>query len=151
MRTWLLLLCSALGCGSSVGGFTGARTLSACDNNYLVCNTSAGCALTESDYIEGKLPGLRRVIFRNDAPGPVRVGLLFTQELSPGKMTIIEWNEVGCTSQQSFSSMGRDIFQLAGDAQQLVAEQPLTTVGDHLIVLDSDATAQYQLIIEQVR
>ena len=57
-------------------------------------------------------------------------------------------NELGCGSQKVYSSMGRDIFQLAGDAQQLSAEQPLETQGDHLIRLISDATARYQLRVE---
>jgi hypothetical protein len=138
-------------CGTSVGGFAGARLLNECDGSYPVCNTAAGCVLSESQYVEGVLPGQRRVIFRTDGPARVRVRLLFTEERAPGKMTIIEWNEVGCSSQKAYSSMGRDIFQLAGDTQQLAVEQSLQTGGDHLIRLESDATARYQMRIEEVR
>lgn len=152
MRNKSLLLVLACGlltaCGTSVGGFIGARALNRCDGSYPVCNSAAGCVLDESQYTEGTLPGERRVIFRTEIAAKVRVRLLFTEERSPGKSTQIEWNELGCGSQKVYSSMGRDIFQLAGDGQQLSAEQPLETQGDHLIRLTSDATARYQLRVE---
>ncbi len=115
-----------------------------------MCNTAAGCVLDESQYAEGTFPGVQQVIFRTQAPAQVRVRLLFTQELSPGKDTQIEFNEVGCSMQRTYSSMGQDIFQLAGDAQQLSASEPLSTPGDHLIRIQSDATAHYQLRVEVV-
>lgn len=151
MRGSLLIFALLLSaCGSSVGGFVGGRTLNRCEGSFPVCNTAAGCVLEESQYTEGLLPGERRVIFRTEIAAKVRVRLLFTEERSPGKATQIEWNELGCGSQKVYSSMGRDIFQIAGEGQQLVAEQPMETVGDHLIRLTSDATAKYQLRVEVV-
>ncbi|MCS6912793.1 MAG: hypothetical protein RMK29_11490 [Myxococcales bacterium] len=148
---WLLVLALLSGCGTSAGGFIGTRTLNRCEGSYPVCNSAAGCVLDESQYTEGTLPGERRVIFRTDGPARVRVRLLFIEERSPGKSTLIEWNELGCSSQKVFSFMGRDIFQIAGESQQLSVEQPLQTRGDHLIRLISDATARYQMRIEIAR
>lgn len=150
IRVMLLLSLPGAGCGTSVGGFTAGRSLNTCDDSYPVCNTAAGCVLSENQYAEGMFPGQRKLIFRTGGPSRVRVRLLFTEERSPGKSTIIEWNESGCGSQKTYSSMGRDIFQLAGEAQQLAVEQSLSTYGDHLIRLESDATARYQVRIEVV-
>lgn len=144
-RAWLLLLLA--GCGE-VGGFTGTRSLNACGANYPVCNTSAGCVLDESQYVEGVLPGQRAVIFRTQGPALVRVRLLLTQEIAPGSLTQIEFNQVGCGSQQLYSTMGQNLFNLVGAGQQLAVERPLQGAGDHLIRLQSDATARYQLRVE---
>lgn len=145
---FLFLLASA--CGDT-GGFIGTRGRNPCEGSYPICNTAAGCVLDESQYIQGMLPGVRQFIFRTDTPARVRVRLLFTEERAPGRNTQIEWNEVGCSSQKVFSSMGRDVFQVAGDEQQIAAEQPLTSTGDHLLRLLSDATARYQLRVEVAR
>ena len=81
----------------------------------------------------------------------MRCRLLLLDRRSPGKTTQIEWNEVGCGGQQAYSTMGQDLFLLAGTNQQLSVERPLQTSGDHLIRLLSDATTRYQLRIETVK
>lgn len=149
----LLALC-ALGlgaCGSDASGFAGVRALNLCGDAYPVCNTAAGCVLSEDQYTEGELPGVQQVLFRTEAPATVRVRLLLLDRRSPGKTTQIEWNEVGCGGQQAYSTMGQDLFLLAGTTQQLSVERPLQTSGDHLIRLLSDATTRYQLRIETVK
>ncbi len=140
-----LVLVLGPACGTDLGGFTGVRSNNICDGSYPICNTAGGCVLTESEFLEGTLPGERKFIFRTPGPAQVRVLLLFTQELSAGNSTQIEWNELGCGSQQIYSTMGRDVFQIAGDQQQLSAQKTLQTAGDHLIRLTSDAIARYQL------
>lgn len=150
MKRGLFLALALTGCGSDLGGFTGTRALNLCGEAYPVCNTAAGCVLTEQQYAEGALPGSQQVIFRTEGPALVRVRLLFLDRRSPGRSTTIEWNEVGCGSQQSFSTNGQDLFKVAGDGAQLVAERPLQTAGDHLIRLLSDATTRFQLRIEAV-
>ena len=140
----------AAGCGSDLGGFTGTRALNLCGEAYPVCNTAAGCVLTEQQYTEGVLPGSAQVLFRTEGPALVRVRLLFIDRRSPGRSTTIEWNEVGCGNQQAYTTMGQDLFKVAGDGAQLVVERPLQTSGDHLIRLLSDATTRFQLRIEAV-
>ncbi len=133
------------GCGTDIGGFVGVRSLNLCNQNVPVCNTAAGCVIDDTQYLQGTLPATVKFIFRTPGPAEIEVQVLFTQELSAGSSTEIQWNEVGCSSEQTFSNNGQNVFQLAGDSQEITATKTVESAGDHLITFISDATAEYEM------
>ena len=140
----LLLLALAAGCGDAEDAFTAGRTLKPCNGAIPVCSATAGCVLDGDSYASGAFQqgGTLRAIVRTTSAADIQVSLFFRTEASPGTDTEIAWSEVGCRDRYSAQSAGRDVFVEAGADRIFKRSQHVTTQGDHLIEVFSDAQAE---------
>ena len=139
-----ILLLVLVGCGGAEETFTDGRTLKGCVGAIPVCSTSGGCVLDNQSYAHGAFQqgGTLRAIVQTTGAADVEVALYFRTEESPGTDTEIAWSEVGCRERFSAQSDGRDVFVEAGNDRVWKRKQRLTTAGDHLIEVFSDAQAE---------
>ncbi len=138
-----LLLISA--CGLDEGDFIAGADEVSCQENIPVCETTAGCLMGESTYIEGDLPGTISFVVTTPANTTIVVKLFFETEINPGENTTIIWYEPGCGGNiQSYQSGGvDDIFSMAGGDRVFSQEKTVSQAGDHLIEIVSDAYVHY--------
>jgi hypothetical protein len=126
--------------------FVGKRTLDECDLEVPVCNTTAGCTLTEEErYLEGEFPGQRMFIVPTVGEATIRVSILWRTKLGPGADTEILWHEPACVDRYRYESQGVDVFADSNAQGIFVKEQRVFREGEHLVEIRSDATAEYLL------
>lgn len=156
---FLCLSWFASGCflpATSEQSFKSGANLDPCDQVIPICKGySAGCVLTDDRYLEGNFPG--RIQFLVETiPGDwiIRVSFFFAERRSPGTDTTVDWFEPGCTDQyryqESKDRLSGDLFEKAGRDQVFEVEQGIAEYGDHLIEINSDATARYVIRTEVV-
>ncbi|HEY1101635.1 MAG TPA: hypothetical protein VGF99_22035 [Myxococcota bacterium] len=138
------------GCGfGSEAAFYGTRSLDTCDLELPVCNTTAGCKLTEEErYIEGVFPGQRSLIVPTAGEATIRVSIYWRTQLGPGADTEIIWHEPACVDAVRYESQGADVFADSNAQGIFVQERKVFRAGEHLIEVRSDATADYLLRTE---
>ncbi|MEO1227554.1 MAG: hypothetical protein AAFZ18_01525 [Myxococcota bacterium] len=137
---------TALGCGGGAfGNFTDGLDLDRCDGTFPVCESTAGCVLTETTYTEGEFPGQRQVIVNAPAGAVLNVELFFVEQNAAGLDTEIRWHEPGCFETYRWLSDGEDVFRRAGESRVLAVSQQVREPGDHLVEIFSDAVATYRL------
>ena len=134
------------GCGLG-GNFSDGLDLERCEDTFPVCQTSAGCVLTENEYLEGRFPGQKQVIVSAPTESVIHVEVFFLEQTASGLDTEIRWNEPGCFETYRWTNDGRDVFQLAGSSRVLSQSRQVFEDGDHLIEVFSDAVADYQMKI----
>ena len=133
----------------SEGTFVGHRALDACDLELPVCNTTAGCKLTEEeDYLEGEFPGQRSLIVPTAGEATIRVSILWRTQLGPGADTEIVWHEPACVDAYRYESQGADVFAGSNEQGIFVQQQKVFREGEHLVEIRSDATAGFLLRTE---
>lgn len=126
--------------------FIGHRALDACDLELPVCNTTAGCKLTEEEgYLEGEFPGQRSLIVPTAGEATIRVSILWRTQLGPGADTEIVWHEPACVDAYRYESQGVDVFADSNEQGIFVQQQKVFREGEHLVEVRSDATAGYLL------
>jgi hypothetical protein len=136
----LLALCA---CGVSEADFISGADSDPCMANVPVCQTTAGCTLAESKYMEGDFPGFRSFIVTTPADTTVVVRLFFKTRVHPGEDTQIIWYEPGCHDSYTYESQGEDIFAKAGGDREFDQEMKVRMSGDHLVEIYSDATTHF--------
>ena len=137
---WLLLVPA---CGPDAGAFIAGADVVPCMENVPVCQTSAGCIMGESRYVEGDFPGVINFVVTTPADTVIVVKLYFTKQVSPGEDTEITWYEPGCGDKQTYSSGVDDIFSKTGDDGVFSQEKEVRRQGDHLIEIVSDAYTHF--------
>jgi hypothetical protein len=139
----LLFLALSAACADAQDAFTDGRAAKDCSGALPVCSATAGCVLDNQSYASGSFQqgGTLRAIVRTDGAADVEVALFFRTELSPGTDTEIAWYEVGCRQRFAADNAGRDVFVEAGQDRLFKRTQRITTAGDHLIEVFSDAQA----------
>lgn len=143
------LLCGLVGCGfGAEGNFTLGLDLERCDGTFPVCQTTAGCAMSTSRYLEGSFPGTREFIVSTPEDSIITVEIYFKTQRATGFDTEILWHEPGCFDTYQYLSEGVDIFEEAGPSRILSKSQQVFLPGDHLIEVRSDALADYALRID---
>jgi hypothetical protein len=128
--------------------FISGAQLDPCQANTPVCQTTAGCTLDETEYIEGSFPGFVNFVVTTQAGATIVVKIFFETQLHPGENTEIIWYEPGCNESHTYESMGANIFLLAGNDWVFEQEQQVQLEGPHLIDVYSDATTHYYLRVE---
>jgi hypothetical protein len=155
-KTMRNLIAAALGVAGLAGcnfgseaAFIGKRTLDTCDLEIPVCNTTAGCKMTEEEsYLEKEFPGTVELIVPTEGEATIRVSFFWRERLGPGADTEIIWHEPACVDNFRFESEGRDIFADSNEQGIFVQEQKVFREGEHLVEIRSDATATYLLRTE---
>lgn len=148
---WKFALAALLGlggCGASTQAqFIGARIPDACGANWPVCSTFAGCRLDNGSYVQGKLPGARKLIVHSVGPAHLEVAMLVDDAQAQGQATAITVFEPGCGVQYRTAVDGKTFFAESQNqaGAPFVRGWDLSAGGDHLVQLDSDATATYLL------
>ncbi len=141
----VLALASACQFGSEAT-FIGRRALDTCDLELPVCNTTAGCKLTEEEgYLEGQFPGQRSIIVPTAGEATIRVSILWRSRLGPGADTELVWHEPACVDAYRYESQGIDVFADSNEQGIFVQQQKVFREGEHLVEIRSDATAEYLL------
>jgi hypothetical protein len=132
---------------SAEDSFIGDRIPDQCGANWPVCDRIAGCRLDAESYVKGLLPGSRQFIVHTQGAAHIDVAMLVTDAQAQGTDTSITFFEPGCGTQYRDDADGRTFFaesqNEAGTA--FVRGADVSNEGDHLVVLDSDATASYLL------
>lgn len=141
-----LLACSA--CHNGVeADFIGNRIPDSCGANWPVCDTFAGCRLDDGSYVSGNLPGSSKFIVHTTGPATITVDLLVENAQAQGTSTAITWFEPGCGVQYRQAVDGRTFFSESQNeaGAPFTRSQDVSQAGDHLVLIDSDATATYLL------
>lgn len=141
------LVTATAGCQfGSEATFIGRRALDTCDLELPVCNTTAGCKLTEEEgYLEGQFPGQRSFLVPTAGEATIRLSILWRTRLGPGADTEIVWHEPACVDAFRYESQGADVFADSNEQGIFVQQQKVFREGEHLIEIRSDATAEYLL------
>lgn len=141
-------LLSLLSCGVQEGDFIIGADYSPCQANIPVCQTTAGCNMNESTYIEGEFPGRRTFVVTAPVDTDIVVKIFFKTREHPGEDTEIRWYEPGCADYYAYESDGIDIFSKAGSDRVFSKTKRMRSGGDHLIEIYSDATTNYFVRVE---
>jgi hypothetical protein len=136
------------GCGVSEGDFIAGADADPCIANVPVCQTTAGCAMGETTYIEGDFPGVRNFIVTTPADTTITVKIFFKTRIHPGEDLEIRWYEPGCSNYHRYESGNIDLFSKAGSDRVFSQSRQVREAGDHLIDIYSDATAHYFVRVE---
>jgi hypothetical protein len=147
------MLCAAIfflaaACSDPKGDFIGPRVLDNCGETWPVCNTQAGCVLGPESYIEGTLPHTIKFEVTLGEPSTVRVHLYLADATAAGTLTTLTWNEPGCVAHVDVQVTGEDLLKESQTQGEFFRDELLQVVGDHLITVDSDARASYDLKID---
>jgi hypothetical protein len=143
-----LLSFATLGCGSVTDQFIGTRIPDVCNGAWSVCSTTVGCILGDTSYVEGRFPGTNQFIVKIFEPSTVTVSFLLSETSGAGTQTVINFYEASCSSRVRVPVTGKTFF---GESQQLgyvKRSADLTSVGDHLIEVESDARTKYDLKVD---
>jgi hypothetical protein len=141
----LASLCLLFACGDAQSNFIGSRLLDACNGNWPVCTLEAGCVVGNGQYVTGVFPGTLRMVTQIQAPTTVEIDIFLTTEGAVGTTTTLTWFETGCGSDYTDAVAGKDLFAQFDASGVFTASEQLVEPGDHLIEVDSDATADYDL------
>jgi hypothetical protein len=136
--------------GDPQSAFVANRMAVSCDSAVPVCTTYAGCGLDGTNYTKGSFaqgPAIRFLV-HTEGPATISVEVFFTSEQSPGVDTEVTWYEAACSTSTTQASDGADVFAEAGAGMVWKRSQKVTTAGDHLVELFSDAQADYLLRVE---
>ena len=136
------------GCVDPESQFISGRLVDQCDGNWPVCASEAGCVIGSAQYVPGTFPGTLRMITTIQLPTLVTINLFLKTEGAVGTVTNFTWNETGCGSAFVDSVAGKDIFAQFDTAGIFQDSHDLFEPGDHLIQVDSDATADYLLKLD---
>lgn len=120
----------------------------ACMSNVPVCQTTAGCAMDETKYIQGHFPGFINFAVTTPADTTIVVKMFFETCNHPGEATEIDWYEPGCSESYAYESLGADVCAVAGEDRVFEQEQAVLEEGAHLVEIYSDATTDYYLRVE---
>lgn len=147
---WLgVALAMTAGCGlGPESNFTEGLTRERCDGTWPACQTTAGCTMGSSRYIEGRFPGTRQFIVPAPQESSIAIEIFFRTQVATGVDTEILWHEPGCFDTYQYLSEGRDIFQEAGNDLVFEASHQVFQAGDHLVEIYSDATADYIIAVK---
>jgi hypothetical protein len=156
----LVAALSVLSCGHG-GNSNTCEDVQACLNDFIagaehdvcmanapVCQTTAGCTMDDTKYIEGNFPGFVNFAVSTPADATVVVKIFFKTRSHPGEDTEIIWYEPGCHESHTYESMGADVFEIAGEDRVFEQEQTGLEEGLHLVDVYSDATTNYYLRVE---
>jgi hypothetical protein len=145
-----LVVLFVAGCDfGSEAAFIGKATLSECDDEIPVCNTTAGCKLVQdTQYLEGTFPGQRQFIVPTEGEAVIRVKVYWRKQLGPGSDTDITWFEPACVDDYVYQSQGADIFRDSNSQGIFVKEEHVFHAGDHLVKFESDSFADYLMRTE---
>ena len=136
-----------LACNGPVDSFTSGRVLDPCGETWPVCNTVAGCILSDANYVQGTFPGTFQYVVQAPGPATVSVNVFLENVTGAGTTTTLDWWETGCTSSFPTTVQG-SVF--VGETQELgvfTRSQDLSGEGDHLVTIQSDATASFLLSV----
>ncbi len=143
-----LLSLGTLGCGSVSEQFLGTRIPDDCNGAWSVCSTTVGCILGETSYVEGRFPGTNQFVVKLFEPSTVTVSFLLSETSGAGTQTVINFYEASCSSRVRVPVTGKTFL---GESQQqgyVTRSADLTSVGDHLIEVESDARTRYDLKVD---
>lgn len=137
------------GCTDPADQFTAGRLLDPCDGWWPVCTTVAGCVVNNTLYLEGKLPGTRRMIVRTQRHASIAVSVYLNSEGAIGHEARIDWGDA-CGIVASESLTGADLFKEFEATGVFSRTKNVAQGGDHLVTFSSDATADYLLKVDVI-
>lgn len=148
-RVAILFAAAALaGCnGSPEDLFIGDRIPDSCGSNWPVCQTFAGCRLDDGSYVQGSLPGTRKFIVHTSGPATIQVDMLVENAQAQGTKADITFFEPACAGQYLVQTDGQTFFAESQNqaGTPFSRSHDVSLAGDHLVLLDIDATATYLL------
>jgi hypothetical protein len=143
-----LLVAFSSACGGAEGQFIGSRILDACDGQWNVCATTAGCILGDRSYVQGRFPGSNKVVIPVFEPSQVTVSFFLSETSGAGNQTVVNLYEPACASRTRVTLTGTAFVAEAQQNGLVTRNANLTGVGDHLIEVESDARTKYLLKID---
>ncbi|MHB1845034.1 MAG: hypothetical protein ACYCWW_09400 [Deltaproteobacteria bacterium] len=146
----LALCAAATSCGSPKDAWIAGRILDPCGGSWPVCNTVVGCPLDSSSYAEGKFPGTAQYLVQTPGPATVTIHLFLDEVTAAGSEATLTWFETGCTSRFQTQVTGAVFVGESQNLGEFQRSEQLAGAGDHLIQIQSDATASYSVKVDIV-
>jgi hypothetical protein len=143
-----LLVLGLCGCnGAPEEAFEGDRIPDACGSNWPVCQTFAGCRLDDGTFVQGSLPGTRKFIVHTNGPATIEVDMLVENAQAEGTKANLTFFEPACAQQYLVQTDGQSFFAESQNeaGTPFSRSHDVSNAGDHLVLLDCDATATYLL------
>lgn len=155
MIRWLALTLLLGACGDGASVFVGDRIRNLCLEAYPTCGTTAGCRLSDDQYVVGTFPGARRLVVHSEADETdLEVRIYLEEAISPGTEIQIQARDSDCSLDIDDARFEDDDYDLIDEAggDGLLLLDPLTVSGpgEHLIEVFSDARARYLMTVERV-
>ena len=143
-----LLVAFSTACGGAEGQFIGSRILDACDGEWPICATTAGCILGDRSYVQGRFPGANKVVIPIFEPSEVTVSVFLSETSGAGQQTVVNLYEPACASRTRVTMTGTAFVAEAQQNGLVTRKADLSGVGDHLIEVESDARSKYLLKVD---
>lgn len=128
--------------------FIGTRIADACNGAWNVCDTTVGCFLGDRSYIEGRFPGAAKVGIQIFEPSEVTVSMLLSETGGEGETTTFNFFEGSCGSRTRVEVTGKAFINEGQQNGWVSRTAELSSEGDHLIDVESDARTNYLLKID---
>lgn len=135
---------SVAGCATSEEIFTRGRIENRCNGSIPVCDDLAACVLSEEQYLRGQFPGGQKLIVRteNDRARLI-TRFLLVDERYPGTTIFVRAYSTGCGDYSEGLAEDVDLFKLAGGDGIIEYGLNVTGLGDHLVQIFSDMSAEF--------
>lgn len=132
-----------VGCDDRRAAFIDARVQESCNLSWPVCSLIAGCILGNESYIEGRLPGDKRIIVRLQEPSRVETTFFLTDVTGAGSQSVITYYEEGCSDRTRVEIGGEAFVRENEDIGYVNRSENLVGIGDHRVEFSSDVQADY--------
>ena len=133
-----------VGCQTAEEIFTAGRIENRCSNAIPVCGYIAACVLGQDQYLRGQFPGGQRVIVRTEVDQARLIArFLLVDERFPGSEIFVRAYSTGCGDYEEGHAVDVDLFELAGNDGIIEYGLDVTGIGDHMVELFSDMSAEF--------
>jgi hypothetical protein len=140
----LALLAALAGCETSEEIFTRGRIENRCNASIPVCGYIAACVLTQEQYLRAQFPGGARLIVRTEIDQAQLVTrFMLLDERFPGTEIFVRAYSTGCGDYNEGHAEDVDLFELAGDDGIIEYGLNVTGLGDHMVEIFSDMSAEF--------
>lgn len=144
----LVVALLASGCSGIREQFLGSRIEDDCGGEWNVCATTVGCFLGDRSYVEGRFPGKNSVAIQLFEPSEVTIGLQLFEVAGAGEETVFSFFETQCSSRVRVPVTGKTLVGENEKVGWVNRKAELSSIGDHLIEVSSDARTRYLLKID---
>ena len=140
----LALLAALSGCETAEEIFTSGRIENRYSGSIPVCGYIAACVLSQDQYLRGQFPGGQRLIVRTEIDQAQLVTrFLLLDERFPGTEIFVRAYSTGCGDYDEGHAEDVDLFELAGNDGIIEYGLNVTGLGDHMVEIFSDMSAEF--------
>jgi len=129
--------------------FTLGRTSNPCTDSVPVCDDIAACVLSSDQYLHGLFPGGQRLIVPTEIDqAHLITRFLLVEQRYAGTEILVRAYSTDCGDYDEGHAEGVDLFELAGDDGIIEYGLDVSGLGDHMVELYSDMSADFMFRID---